>query len=327
MSISILNRGASGGLKPELIITAPAGSTIDLLQGGIIIDTYTLGLSETTHVFVVKMGSYTVTGTLGANVVDYDIIVDSVKQYEMEVVPSANYIMLYDHGDECTDVTGGWVAEGKTSADNYNQQAGFLTANSFNMGEYSRVGLLGLLSASNTSYTGYFGLAESQTLKTGVTSFRLKFGSSKTFCSAALAVDGDKYATVHIAWSSDSSFTFVNTKNSDHLYVNSYRSTSRYSRASYYAVALFKPDDWQTLCAKAGVSAPSTLDELTADTTALTTILSNKSAVDFMAKRCTGDFMCAAVSTEAFLTALEASVYKEFVYANEHWAKFLAMVG
>ena len=50
MSISILNRGASGGLKPELTVTAPAGSTIDILQNSIIVDTYTFASSETSPV-------------------------------------------------------------------------------------------------------------------------------------------------------------------------------------------------------------------------------------------------------------------------------------
>lgn len=108
MSISILNRGASGGLKPELIVTAPAGSTIDLLQGGIIIDTYTLGLSETAHVFVVKMGSYTVTGTLGTDTNSVDVIVDSVKQYGV--------IIGYWYGMTTTfpSADSSWVIEGGT---------------------------------------------------------------------------------------------------------------------------------------------------------------------------------------------------------------------
>ena len=86
MSISILNRGASGGLKPELTVAAPSGSTIDLLQNGIIVDTYTLGASETEHTFVVKVGTYTVRGTLGEQNRSVEVVIDAVGQYVCKVI-------------------------------------------------------------------------------------------------------------------------------------------------------------------------------------------------------------------------------------------------
>lgn len=81
MSISILNRGASGGLKPELTVTAPAGSTIDLLQGGIVVDTYTLSASEMEHTFVVKIGTYAV--RVGTTEIGVEI--DRTAQYRVEI--------------------------------------------------------------------------------------------------------------------------------------------------------------------------------------------------------------------------------------------------
>ena len=83
MSISILNRGASGGLKPELTVTAPSGSILDILQNSIIIDTYTLGVSETEHTFILEIGDYTVRGTLGTNTKSVDAVIDTVAQYEL----------------------------------------------------------------------------------------------------------------------------------------------------------------------------------------------------------------------------------------------------
>ena len=106
MSISILNRGASGGLKPELTVIAPAGSTIDLLQNGIILDTYTLGASETEHTFVVKVCTYTVRGTLGEQSKSVEVVIDVVGQYAVEVVYK---LWLYRDGNECNAVTGGWT--------------------------------------------------------------------------------------------------------------------------------------------------------------------------------------------------------------------------
>lgn len=113
MSISILNRGISGGtssgLKPELTVTAPVGSTIDILQNGIIVSTYTLGAEETEHTFVVRVGTYTVRGILGANTTIKEVVIDIVGQYKVEIIYP---LWLYREGDECQNVTGGFVAQG-----------------------------------------------------------------------------------------------------------------------------------------------------------------------------------------------------------------------
>ena len=85
MSISILNRGASGGLKPELTVTAPSGSTIDLLRNGIIVATYTLGASETEHTFIVKVGTYMVRGMLGEKSNTAEVVIDTVGRYSIKI--------------------------------------------------------------------------------------------------------------------------------------------------------------------------------------------------------------------------------------------------
>lgn len=109
MSISVLNRGGtSGGLKPELTVAAPSGSTIDLLQNGIIVATYTLGANETEHTFVVKVGSYTVRASGEGKADEKSVVVDRVGRYNV----SLEYMLwLYREGDECEDVTGGWALE------------------------------------------------------------------------------------------------------------------------------------------------------------------------------------------------------------------------
>ncbi len=89
-----------------------------------------------------------------------------------------------------------------------------------------------------------------------------------------------------------------------------------------YHLTLFKKDDWETLASKAKITATSISDVLTNSQK----LLSNKSAVEFMIKRCTGDFMASALNNSNFLTNLESSEYKDVVYANEHWAKFLNML-
>lgn len=117
MSISILNRGASGGLKPELTVTASSGSTIDLLQNGIIVATYTLGADETEHTFIVKVGTYTVRGTLGTNTNEAEVVIDAVGQFNVSLtyyqVPRngliAEYLFENDTASVIYDTSGNGV--------------------------------------------------------------------------------------------------------------------------------------------------------------------------------------------------------------------------
>lgn len=113
MSVSVLNRGASGGLKPELTITAPAGSTIDIMQDGIIVSTYTLRDGEVRRTVRLNIGSYTVRGTLGTKVESVDVSLDSVGQFHIEIVYK---LWLYREGDECEEVSGGWASPSVKSA-------------------------------------------------------------------------------------------------------------------------------------------------------------------------------------------------------------------
>ena len=92
-----------------------------------------------------------------------------------------------------------------------------------------------------------------------------------------------------------------------------------------YDVFLVKADDINTLCEKAGVT-PTDLATLIADTTSITAILNSASAVKFMIKNCTGDFMASFIASADCLALLETSPYKTTIQSNDHWAKFLAMV-
>lgn len=92
MIINPISYGGSG-LLPEIIVTAAAGSTLDLLQNGVVLKTYTLGSTETQHTFVVKnVGEYTVKSTLGDNSTSVSVTVDATAQYNV----SANF---YNYGD------------------------------------------------------------------------------------------------------------------------------------------------------------------------------------------------------------------------------------
>ena len=93
-----------------------------------------------------------------------------------------------------------------------------------------------------------------------------------------------------------------------------------------YHCSLFKPDyGWETMCSLAGIEGVIDRDEFFSNREKISTVLSNESSVNYMIKRCTGEFMGFALMSSAFLSALASSPYKEKVYANEHWAKFLAL--
>lgn len=72
--------GGAGGMSPEIIVTAEAGST--LTCGA---QSYTLGASETTHTFTVALGTYIVTATKGSDSATETVLVDMVAQYAVEL--------------------------------------------------------------------------------------------------------------------------------------------------------------------------------------------------------------------------------------------------
>lgn len=72
--------GSGGRMKPEIIVTAEAGST--LACGA---QSYTLSASETTHTFTVALGTYTVTATKGNNSATKTVIVGTVAQYVVKL--------------------------------------------------------------------------------------------------------------------------------------------------------------------------------------------------------------------------------------------------
>lgn len=72
--------GGAGGLKPEITVTAEAGST--LTCGA---QSYTLGASETAHTFTVELGTHIVTATKGSDSASETVLVDMVAQYAVEL--------------------------------------------------------------------------------------------------------------------------------------------------------------------------------------------------------------------------------------------------
>ena len=107
----------SGGLKPEIIVTAKAGALLNLYMknSSIILQSYQLGAYETTHTFVVDVSqtSYVIGDV--TNNKSIEVLVDSVEQYRVSIIyPQKTY--LYESGNKHNEITGDWSVK-KTKDD------------------------------------------------------------------------------------------------------------------------------------------------------------------------------------------------------------------
>jgi len=231
-----------------------------------------------------------------------------------------NYTMLYDEGDECEGVTGGWADT--TYATNavvkkysnyihlHSYRAAAYTNNKVNLSNYDKVfANTYTLGRSGTTYDSQaFRMAELKTSTTGTLNgivathgFNVNYPTAQKYIFDFEIKDEAKGEYYFCVQTDDSSAN---------AYIN------------LYNLALIKKDDWETLGDMVDITATSIDDILTNSIT----LLSNKNAVEFMIYNCTGNFMTSAVQSSTFLTALNNSQYKTIIMANEHWAKFLSMV-
>ncbi len=115
--------------------------------------------------------------------------------------------------------------------------------------------------------------------------------------------------------------TFTNTKNSNNLYMKcnfSQSGNTYYTEASVYALGFVNEDDISGLS-----DYGSTISEICANAVSL---FDDISALEWMVLNCTGDFMISALVNSNFVNAMNASSNKTIVTANEHWARFIALL-
>lgn len=109
MSISILNRGGSGGgMKPELTVICPQGGSVDVVKNGVVVGTHVFTSGETEHTFIVGLGDYSVIGTKGSSTKTVNVLIDVVTRYSVTI---AYEQYLYYNGNEYTEFTGGFVGK------------------------------------------------------------------------------------------------------------------------------------------------------------------------------------------------------------------------
>lgn len=255
-----------------------------------------------------------------------------------------NYLMLYDGSlgeagengaNVCADVTGGFskmVSSGSATL-TYNannvyfanvgtgtNSTAFMTNNSIDMTEYSLLCGKSLPNTSNyissalgvRNKKGYGGAGESGNV-----------GISSNTNNSGVVSDGANSNFIGKLFMYDSNISSITN---GYPYFADYSSGT--ASMTIYSMFLVKQDNWQELCSIAGLNSSDYASEetLCANNTAITQILSNASAVDFMLKQCTGTFMYYFVRSSTCLTALNNSTNKTKIHANEHWSKFLNMV-
>lgn len=311
----IINAGG-GGLFPQLVISTEIGAVITATKGEQTLNK--TADSETVIIDLPAYGTWTVTAVASGVTTTETVEVDTVMQYVIDLSAQLiNYTMIYDEGNEHAEIHGGLTSSGYTR-DGYSTRAGTKNASNITLtGSASNMTILGTTNLFDvTDYTKVFARANS-----------IKYASNQggllyTHISKNISDTGGMYIDV------PNKLSIVS------LDLTSLTEKNRYfamcvmglRTCVFYNVFLVKADDYNTLADKAGITAPSNLAALIADTDSIRSILNSKAAVNFMIKQCTGDFMASFVQSAACLTALDASPYKATIQANEHWAKFLAMV-
>ncbi|MBQ8299901.1 MAG: hypothetical protein IJX99_08655 [Clostridia bacterium] len=241
-----------------------------------------------------------------------------------------NYIMLYDYGDECIDVTGGWENTATYVSGQPSSYSGAYTENENNIYVYGSGSTKQPCAGTSNmvDVTGYIKAYINWNYQRGNTTYgwnRFGCGSVKN----EPMYTGNTYGiysnqnNVLLSYSGLSSFDIPDGTTEAYFQMNiQSNSSSGWAENYMYHCFLVRADDWQTLASLAGISASSIDDILTNSST----LLSNEEAVKFMIYNCTGDFMVSAIQNNTFLTALNNSQYKTKIYANKHWSKFLSMI-
>lgn len=268
------------------------------------------------------------------------------KQYTQLV----NYQMVYDLGNECTDITGTWQGRqgdtrypsGTFSKESTCLRYGRENTSSYGEGIYYTVNNIDV-----TDYVGYDAKVQVCYLG-GSTSYdawstNAVFQSSMTTTSPTYFIDSSHVEGSRIYSRSVS----LESTHFHHLLFSAVDNNASVDRASCklglaawcgawgnasmgikaYEAYIYKQDNWQELCEKANLSPDNYNDEdaLCSDSIAMQAILSNENAIEYMLMQCTGSFMTTFIRTATALEALESSSFKTQIYANPHWAKFLNM--
>lgn len=297
-----------GLFTPRIIVSAPTGSTVTCTDGEVV-----LSVDEVDGTWTFDLPSYGEWVVQRVGSADVAVNVDEVKIYKMFLFDQVvNYTMLYYYGDECTEVTGGITTAASGGKGSISKGTGSITG-SMNGITTGATNYISLYTKNPIDLAGYSVLSARRKLVfTNAIIQKMGVYNSTTEVSISPAGTYNDFVKLNMSNQTASQLEY-------HLR-NNWGGTS--FELTFFSWFLAKADDWNGLAKFAGISASSMSDLLTKSTT----LLSTEDTVRYLVYNCTGTLMLEAIQSSAFLSALNSSPYKEMVYANEHWAKFLAMV-
>lgn len=176
--VNMVGGGSSGGgissNDAVLLVTVPTGSTVTATKGGVALTPtmWMIAADNSLDVALFAISSslfdaanpWTVTATLGTGTASDTIIIDSNKQYD--VGPLRYPLVLYDSGNQCADVTGGWEFKPYSSSSASAVTFGATDIDINPVNNYSTC--VGTVSMSGTEIAAFSTLkAELQVLSTG----------------------------------------------------------------------------------------------------------------------------------------------------------------
>lgn len=224
-----------------------------------------------------------------------------------------NYTMLYDEGNECAELTGGW----ESVAASWNT-TGTFAKNASDMYLYGATSTAGIAAITNNKINvdGFSKIVAHISITLG--------NASGAKIDIALKSSKEYWTGGTLLSSGISMLDISSVTESKYLSIDSYSAS-----AHIYHIFMVKEDDWQTWLIKGGLTVGNyaSLDAVMSDTTALNTLMNSKDAVNYMMKKCTGTVMASVIQSSDALSAIRDSQYNAEIFANEHWCKFLEMVG
>lgn len=203
--------GGGGGFTPQIIVTAPTGSTVTCTKGG---TTLTATEDSGTWTFnVTSYGTWTILATRSGKSESGTVTVDEVKQYSITIL----FDGIYGISKTYTDSGTSWTR----------------TDDAVGLSATAGIGTSGYSSDFDSFYP--WSEMKRETLSTGDVMVKIpvfwfkreRDGSTETIQIASSAVDG---FSVHPLFTTDGS-----TKAYDYVYVSAYRTVSGYYSKSGYA--------------------------------------------------------------------------------------------
>ena len=187
---NMVGGGSGGGGGPSasdaiLTVTAPAGSTVTAVKGGVTLTpTMWVQAADPTldcALFVISpslfdsQNAWTVTATRGTDTASDTVTISENKQYDVELYYTW---YLYHQGDTCDSITGGWSATKTASGLNFGTSYITLTAGTTLVmaGTENKVDLMG----KSTLYMSITASSSGNNARIGIASSRITSDSNYT---------------------------------------------------------------------------------------------------------------------------------------------------